>query len=448
MHPSIQARLLLLSLGAVLGVAVVTLWLAYREAEHEVAELIDAQLTQYARIMLALAHAGDDDEVEAPHIAGHRYVSHVIFQIWQRDEHDDTLLLRSPEAPRTWPDGVARAGYSHLRLAGTTWRCFAAADDEKGRYVLAAIDTHIHAELTEDIAWGNVKPYLVGLPLLGLLLVWAVRGGLAPLRRLEADLAGRSPERLDPLPEAAQTKELRPLARTMNRLFDRLGQAWDNERRFTSDAAHELRTPLAAMKAQLQVAQRAEDVEEVRGAVRKALRGTDRMTHLVSQLLALARLESGPAAAEATLVALSELLAEGLGDAKERAQALGTTLESDIEPHLRVDGNAELLAVLTRNLLDNALRYTPAGGRVRVALARVSGRVLLSVRDTGPGVAEADRDKLGQRFQRLGAQNADGVGLGLSIVRRIADLHGAELVFGVGLDGRGLGVEVVFAEAR
>jgi two-component system sensor histidine kinase QseC len=442
MRLSIQARLLLLSLGAVLGVAVITMWLAYREAEHEVEELIDAQLTQYARIMLALAHVGDDDEVEAPHISGHRYASHVIFQIWQAGEHGDTLLLRSPEAPHTWPEGVARQGYSDMRLDGTAWRCFTAEDSDKARYVLAAIDTRIQADLTEDIAWGNVKPYLIGLPLLGLLLAWAVRGGLAPLRRLEAELGGRSPERLDPLPEAAQTKELRPLAGAMNRLFDRLGKAWDNERRFTSDAAHELRTPLAAMKAQLQVAQRAEDVEEVRDAVRKALRGTDRMTHLVSQLLALARLESGPAKAPREQVALSDIVAGCLADAVEQAAKAGVALESEIEACIRVAGNTDLLAVLTRNLLDNALRYTPAGGRARLGLRGESGHVVLSVRDNGPGVAETDRDKLGQRFQRFGAQHVDGVGLGLSIVGRIADLHGAYLTFGAGLDGRGLGVEV------
>lgn len=443
MHRSIQSRLLLLSLLSVILVAMATAWMAYREAEHEVDELIDAQLVQYARIMLALAHAGDDDEVEPPHIDGHRYASQVIFQIWQVDDAEQKLLLRSPEAPSTWPAGVARTGYSQLVLDGASWRCFAASDAANGRHVLAAIDLSILDELVSDIAMGNLRPYLYGLPILALLLLWAIRSGLAPLRRMEHDLAVRSPERLDPIPEQS-TRELRPLTLTMNRLLSRLRQTLDNERRFTSDAAHELRTPLAAVKAQLQVAERTDDADQGRGAIRKALRGTDRMTHLVVQLLSLARLDSDRGAPALDRVALSELVQESLGEVMAQAEQRDHRLEQQVDPGLSVQGNADLLRVLMRNLLDNAMRYTPAGGRLRCTLEASGEQLRLCVLDNGPGVADADRQHLGERFRRFGSQRAEGAGLGLSIVRRIAALHHAELSFASGLDGAGFGVTLSF----
>jgi two-component system sensor histidine kinase QseC len=442
MRLSIQARLLGASLLSVLIVAMVTLWLAYREAGHEVEELLDGQLVQYARIMLALAHAGEDDEVEPAHIDGHRYASKVIFQIWERTGAGDRLLLRSPEAPGAWPAGVARNGFSELRLGASHWRCFAAVEPEGKHYVLAALDLAIHDELTHDIAWGNLRPYLYSLPFLALLLAWGVRNGLAPLRRLDVELAGRSPGRLDPLTEAHATRELRPLIQTMNRLFGRLTQALDNERRFTSDAAHELRTPLAAMKLQLQVAERCQDADEAGRAIGKALRGADRMSHLVAQLLALARLESGQQMALQASVGLSELVRDSIDEAEALAGRKAISLTSEIDPDLVVNCNSDLLRVLMRNLLDNAIRYGQAGGHVRIILKRQAQHALISVLDDGPGVPAADRGQLGQRFQRFGAHAVDGVGLGLSIVRRIAELHGAELQFGIGLDGHGFGVTV------
>ncbi len=447
MRPSIQARLLVLSLLSVLGVAMGTAWFAYREAVHEVDELVDAQLVQYARIMLALAHAGDDDEVDAPHVGGHRYASQVIFQIWERDRDGDKLLLRSPEAPHAWPDDVAREGYSNMRLGDSSWRCFAATDNEGGRYTLAAMDLRIQDELVRGIAMGNVRPYLYGLPILALLLVWAIRSGLAPLRRLDADLAGSSPERLDPIAEDQATHELLPLIQTMNRLFLRVTHVLDNERRFTSDAAHELRTPLAAIKAQLQVAERTPDASESRGAVRKAMRGADRMTHLVTQLLSLARLEGKQPPPAMFPVSLTDLAEEAAGEAAVQAGQQRIAFECALGSGLSTVGNPDLLRVMLRNVLDNALRYTPTGGRVRFTLEDKAQRIHMAILDSGPGVAPENRQKLGERFQRFGSHAVEGVGLGLSIVRRIADLHAANLVFSAGLDGAGMGVTVIFQPA-
>jgi two-component system sensor histidine kinase QseC len=220
--------------------------------------------------------------------------------------------------------------------------------------------------------------------------------------------------------------------------------AMDKERRFTSDAAHELRTPIAALRAQLQVAERTPNPEERQAAIAKALSGTGRMTHLVAQLLALARLEAETADKPDANVNLDDLLHEVVAGLAPQAESRGIQVKIDTEPNCVLAGNAELLRVLLRNLIDNAIRYVPDAGRVRAGLAREGGRVVLTVADNGPGVAVAERDMLGQRFHRFGNQAVEGVGLGLSIVRRIAELHGAELAFGEGLEGRGLGVRVRF----
>ncbi|OIO79464.1 MAG: hypothetical protein COS39_02080 [Hydrogenophilales bacterium CG03_land_8_20_14_0_80_62_28] len=446
MRLSIQARLMSLSLLSVLIVVMASGWLAFREAGHEVDELIDGQLVQYARIMLALAHSGDEDRnVELPLFMGSRSAKRMLFQIWEYDREGDKLLLHSPGMAESWPAGVARTGYSNLRLGDSTWRCLAAADEENKHYVLAALDMHVRDELSRDIALVNLKPYLYSIPVLALLLAWGIHRSLAPLRKLDADLAVRSPERLDPLADAELPHELNPLVATMNRLFSRVARTLDNERRFTSDAAHELRTPLAALRVQLQVAQRVQDEGEKQAAVAKAVRGAERMTHLVGQLLALARIDGAGESAKHLEFDLSALLEDAVREMTPIIAEKGRHLEHQIEPDLVVVGNPDLLGVLIRNLLDNGLRYSADDGRISVRLTREAGKALLRVADDGPGVAPADREKLGTRFQRFAPQSIEGVGLGLSIVRRIAELHGARLDFGPGLDGKGLGVTLQFS---
>jgi two-component system sensor histidine kinase QseC len=309
---------------------------------------------------------------------------------------------------------------------------------------LAGHDLHIHQELASQIALSNMAPYLLAVPILAVLLLLAIRRGLEPLRALASDLAERDPQRLDELPEAGLPRELRPPVRAINQLFARIRMAMDKERRFTSDAAHELRTPIAALRAQLQVAERTPDPEERQAAIAKALRGTTRMTHLVAQLLALARLEAETADKPDARVNLGELLHDVVVELAPQAASKGIQSQADIAPNCVLTGNSELLRILLRNLLDNAIRYVPEGGKVRAVLALEKGHVLLAVEDNGPGVAVGERDTIGQRFPRFGARSVEGVGLGLSIVRRIAELHGAELAFGDGLDGMGFGVRVRF----
>ncbi len=443
MMRSIQTRLLVLTLAALFIVGASTAWFAYRRSVHEVDELMDAQLVQYARILLALAHESDDDEVKPPDIEGHAYAERLIFQVWHTDDGRDRLLLRSPEAPTAWPTGAARRGYSDVHIGAQHWRVLAARDGDTS--VLAGLDTHIRDELAGDMAMGQLQPYLAAIPLLGLLFYLVIRWGLAPLRRIEAALAQRTPEELAPLAETDGTRELAPVVRAMNDLFSRVRSALDHERRFTSDAAHELRTPLAALSMQLQVAQRTGDAEERAAAIAKALRGGDRMRHLIEQLLALARLETRNQGFTAAPVALSALALDLLGDFAAEAHRADIDLGADIAPDVEIAGDESLLRILLRNLLDNALRYVPRVGRVHLSVMRTDDRACLSVEDNGPGVPSEAFATLGRRFNRLGPQVAEGVGLGLSIVHRIATLHAGRVDYGPGLDGRGLSVRICLA---
>jgi two-component system sensor histidine kinase QseC len=437
---SIQTRLLTLGLAVVLVVGAATAWLGYRRAVHEVDELMDAQLAQYARIMLALAYTSSDEEVEFPSIHGHSYQSRILFQIWEQGPGVSRLILTSPGVTHDWPTQVGRNGYSIARIGDRSWRCFAARDSKGEHLIWTGLDLHIRDELARDIAFNNIKPYALGLPILAVLLIVTIQRGLMPLHKMEKELSNRSPDRLDPLPEDDAPSELRPLRRTMNALFGRVKQALDNERRFTSDAAHELRTPLSALRVQLQVAQRAQNDDERQGAISKALLGAERMTHLVGQLLSLARLDSIAASVGHRTFDLSALTEEAIQQATPAADAKQCRISSHVDPELVVQGNPDLLAVLLRNLLDNAVRYGDYGGRIEVGLSREAKNIVLRIADNGPGVSNEDHDKLGDRFQRFSTQAVDGVGLGLSIVRRIAELHGANLGFGPGLEGKGMGI--------
>jgi signal transduction histidine kinase len=230
---------------------------------------------------------------------------------------------------------------------------------------------------------------------------------------------------------------------SLNHLFDRVRASLEGERRFTADAAHELRTPLAALRAQAQVALGAIDADERRRALEKVMAGCDRASHLVSELLTLARLEPREFRAEAQPCALGGVLEAALAEVAPAAIAKDIELGLDAPPEpVTIAGDARLLDMLFRNIVDNAVRYSPPRSRVTVRLARRGQEAVVVTNDEGPGVPQAQREMLGARFRRFGGSDAPGTGLGLSIARRIAELHRGTISFGDGEGGRGLAVTV------
>lgn len=438
---SLRLRLILLlclALGLTWAFAA---WLSHIEARREVDKLFDAQLAQSAQVLMGtVGHElhermehGDDD---VP--ALHEYEQKITFQIWR----DQTLLLRSAAAPATSLAGPT-PGYSTVNIEDQPWRVLTRHDNRHGFLIQVAEPLAARERLARHIALRMLLPSLAALPLLALTIWPAVGAGLLPLRKLKREIAQREADRLQPLQMSGVPDEVAPLAAALNELFERLQQAFESERRFTADAAHELRTPLAALKIQAQVAMRASDTAERSTALENVLHGVDRATHLVEQLLTLARVDPEHAAAYHQPVELRHLAAIVLAELAPQAHARQIELALEESLPGQVHGDSSQLAILLRNLLDNAIRYTPAGGHVTVAIAQHHGTIL-EIRDTGPGIPPAERERVLHRFYRVPGNAAEGSGLGLSIVRRIAELHRAQFELGDNEQGTGLKVTVAF----
>jgi two-component system sensor histidine kinase QseC len=272
----------------------------------------------------------------------------------------------------------------------------------------------------------QLTPWLVALPVLLVLIVGAVRHSMAPLRQLARDLEARAADERTPV-SLDLPSELRPLVRAMNRLFDRVSVAIEHERRLTADAAHELRTPLAALRVQAEVAQLAEDPVARRHALGQLTLGIDRLSRVVAQLLDLARLDALGAPARVAGIdwarVVEQAVSECLPLAEERGSQIDCVWPAGAVQVLPLAGDETLIALLLRNLTDNALRYSQPGSLVEVVLAPQEVRV----QDNGPGLPPAVLARLGERFYRPGGNDTRGSGLGLSIVRRVAGLHGLEV---------------------
>jgi two-component system sensor histidine kinase QseC len=289
----------------------------------------------------------------------------------------------------------------------------------------------------------------LALPLIALLTWWSVRRAVAPLRELDRQLAKRQPQDLSPVRLPGAPSELEPALEALNGLLERIEALMAAERRFTADAAHELRTPIAAIRTQAQVALGEGDPDARHHALLATLQGCDRAGHLVQQLLTLSRLEGGAAPAMADLD-LRGVARTVLAELAPQALRRGQSIELEADAACQVRGNEVLLAVLLRNLVDNASRYSPDGARVAVKLRAATDAVTLWVEDSGPGLAEADCQRLGERFFRVLGSEQPGSGLGWSIVRRIAAVHAAVVQLGRSADLGGLSVQLRWpaAEAR
>jgi two-component system sensor histidine kinase QseC len=370
----------------------------------------------------------------------------VAFQVF----HDGRLVLRSanaPSAPMVGADGPFRSGFKTVQIDATAWRVFAAHGAERDIQVYVGEQLSSRAAILRAVLRSMLQPMVVALPLLVLAVWWAVYQGVAPLRRLGRALAVREPQALQPVLVAGAPSEMLPMVDALNGLFGRIGALLESERRFTADAAHELRTPIAAIRAQAQVALGEADDAARRHALQATLQGCDRATRLVEQLLALSRLDAASAPATSTLD-LGALVRSVVAEVAPQALGRHQSIELDAPAPCSVHGDATLLAVLVRNLVENAVRYSPPHARVKLVLRRDAIRVLLKVDDSGPGLSEPDMHRLGERFFRVVGSGQSGSGLGWSIVRRIADLHRAAIRVDRSQTLGGLAVEVELPAVR
>jgi two-component system sensor histidine kinase QseC len=446
-RPSLKRRLLVLALAATALVWLVTVLFTWLDARHEIQEVLDAHLAQSASLLLVqLSH--DIDEIETEHAPLlHKDARKVAFQVW---EEGTRLGLHSVNAPQQ-PLGTGEQGFSERTVEGSRWRVFTSWD-ASGEYLIHVGERMaLREELATEMALGLLLPLLAALPVLGVLLWIAVGRGLKPLAGLTGEVAGRDPDNLAPLAAERAPREVLPLVEQLNRLFGRIAQSFERERRFTADAAHELRTPVAAIKAQAQVAQLASGAQARDHALQQVVAGAERASRLVEQLLTLARLDAIDRSALEPC-GLRALAAQVIAEMAPAALSRGVRLEltgapeapeAPHAPDVQAPCIPTLVEALVRNLIDNAVRHG-AGGAVRVAVAREPGYAVVSVTDQGPGIPEHERSKVLERFYRLPDAGEGGSGLGLSIVQRIAQIHGAPLALDSGESGKGLRVSVRF----
>jgi two-component system sensor histidine kinase QseC len=440
-QPSLKRHILALALSAITLVWLAAAAFTYVDARRELNEMLDAHLAQASTLLVAQAsHELEEIEIDTEHgPLPHKYSLQVAFQVWQDGSQ---LRLRSANAPAE-PLTSQESGFSDVAIDGQHWRVFSTWDNAHSMLIHVAEKTEVRDELARGIAANLLRPLWIALPLLGMLLWIAVRGGLRPLTRLTREVAQRAPDNLALLDATARPSEVTPLIERLNQLFTRIGITLENERRFTADAAHELRTPVAAIKAQAQVARGAASDDERNHALQNAIAGCDRATHLIEQLLTLARLESVKAEALEPCD-LRELAAYVMAEIAPAALDNGVQLELIDGENAVTNGLPALLKVMLRNLIDNAVRHTPTGTTVRVEVSTLQGRPYISVYDDGPGLSDEELEKISQRFYRPLGTVANGSGLGLSIVRRITELHDAQLSFSSGKTKSGLKVTITF----
>lgn len=435
---SLRQRLLVLALATVLVVWIATAAFTYFDAREEFGEILDAHLAQSAALIVVQAH--DFDGVETDHVPLlNKYARRVAFQVW---EGGRVLRLHSANAPEKPLSDIGH-GFSDRMIDGQHWRVFSTWDDSGENLIHVAELTKERDELSGAIAVNLLKPLLFSLPLLAILLWLSVTRSLRPLVRLTSEVAQREPDNLAPLDAGTAPREVAPLIDRLNKLFARIDASLQKERRFTADAAHELRTPVAGIKAQAQVARKASTDAERMRALDNAILGCDRAAHLIDQLLTLARIDTlGEEATEPCQ--LRAIAAEVIASIAPTALSQHVRLELTEGKEAAVNGNPVLLRVMLRNLIDNAVRHTPPDTSVRVEIAQAHGRTLLSVCDNGPGIPETELDKVAERFYRPLGTQASGSGLGLSIVKRIAEIHSSPLQLARNEDGNGLCVTVAF----
>ena len=450
---SLTRTLTLLVTSTVLLIALIAATWSYVESNHELEELFDAELAQSTRIVQGLVrHLADSQSLEQlaqtlretltlnlaedidpeadgdeilPAGAGHKYEKKLAFEVWTPDRIPLLDTLNADDAEGLTP------GYSWAESQGYRWRVFTLKDAATGFWIRTAQREDIREELSEELALGNVLPLLLALPFLLLAASAAIRIGLRPLLRLERPIRNMAPERIHPLDDRQAPTEVAGLVQAVNSMLKRLNQALERERRFSADAAHELRTPLAALRLNLEKA-----CDSNPQPFNTLIQSVDRMTHLVEQMLLLNRVDSG-ADFSPQFHNLSEILEQSIADVAPLA------LKKHIEPVLQDDvGDARvcchdaLINTLMRSLLANAIQYSPQHTVVETRLIPSADGYHVTVCDQGPGIAAADRERALSRFVRLDQRLGGGAGLGLAIARRIAELHGGQLTLSARPDGQ------------
>lgn len=461
MRPSIRTFLLinlLLSITLITSLSIIgNLFLEHRELQLH----LDARLTQAAFTIesftshqirpgdyLPLQKAVNREAQKIsqlldknPNFREHSDYSHIRFQIWGPNKQ---LLLQSmpaiSENLSMLPDGL-----SEYWINGQPWRVFATLNEASKNKIIVAERYDFRDLLEGRIARNSIIIMLIAYPFLGL-LIWLIVGrGLSTLKSVAYEVSHRAPTYLRPVDLRHVPVEIVPVIEELNQLLQRVHDALDREKRFAADAAHELRTPLAALKAHTQVALLAHTEEERTSALKKVLEGVDRSAHVVQQLLIMSRMSADDSFdkpmpvdfVQQAKIVISELVA----DATKKDSEIELLAKENIS---KIMGNPTAISIMMRNLIDNAIRYSPEKSVVKVGIEEVNNKIIFTVTDNGPGIPEELHERIFERFYRILGNKSSGSGLGLGIVQKIAKLHRAEIKLGKPEQGNGFKISIIF----
>jgi two-component system OmpR family sensor kinase len=415
---SIRANLVLWLVSALVLGSVILVVATYTFTHDAIGRAFDDEMRQIAYAV----HLREDWAEERPiRIARPEFVfavrayepdGRIFFETWL-----PTLRFDGPQS--------RVEGFADVDTASGTWRVFTHVTPEG--IVQVAQPTATRAGLARSLSFRMLLPVALFIPVLAVLIGWVLTRGLAPLDQTSRNVARRDATRLDPLPKEGVPRELAPLIDQINALMRRLAESLATQRRFVADAAHELRSPIAALALQAQLAERAADTDAGGAAFADLHRGIERAGRTVQQLLALARLEPGEQPEPFVAVDLAALAREVVGSHAAEAEACGIDLGADAARPALVNGAREALRSLVANLVDNALRYAPRGTDVTVAVNPTDECVELTVIDRGPGIPPSAREHVFERFRRLEGDATPGSGLGLAIVKAVVDQHGGTI---------------------
>ncbi|HEY5603021.1 MAG TPA: ATP-binding protein [Gammaproteobacteria bacterium] len=455
MNVSIRRRLLVGLLSLITVAYVFALTKNYFDTRKEIHELMDAELAQSARVLLEISSHELYEQIayEAQHKSSgvsehintqvHKYQQAIDFQIWTGEGR---LAVRSALAPTDMlidQDEV----FGDKVINGGRWRVYSVADEHNTLRVQVGQPYAERDSLSSSISIRLIASFGIILPLVAVLIFVTVGHAMAPLKSIARQIENRRFDNLQPVDTAQVPFEALPMVNALNSLFKRLQNAFDEIALFTSNAAHELRTPLAAQKVHAQVAMQAKDEKVRNEALKEVVDSIDRSTHMVAQLLTLSRLDpegSVGSSASANLCQIAEEQLSGIG-----ITALAKNIDLSLEaPHgCQIQGEPVMVGIMIRNLVENAIRYTPGGGTVTVSITKVDGHWHVIVEDSGPGIPEEEYEKVFKRFYRVAEGNHEGTGLGLALVQRIIEIHRAAIQFSKSRYG-GLKVDVRFAEPQ
>ena len=431
---SIRRRLLVALLGMLGAVWLATATWFFLDLRQEVRAVLDARLAEAAQMVQALLarqellpqrSAAASAPLDISAITRQRYQGRLACQILTIE---GLPIAISEGAPRTTLADL-ESGFADREIGGTAWRVYALTDPKLGVRILVGEPLEPRRGLIADVALGLLVPFGVLVPLTVVLVWYGLGRGLAPLQRLSRTIEERAADSLRPVADGQVPKEVAPLVSSINRLFARLAEAFERERRFTGDAAHELRTPLAALKTHVQVALATRDARARKHALVQVETAVDRATRLVEQLLVLARLDAGAEGGEQATADLEGVARSVVAELMPFAEA------REIKVRLACRGRPapapvppSVLAIAIRNLADNAVRHAHPGTEIVVAVKAMGSETRVEVSDEGPGIPETELAKVRERFYRGAGAVDEGSGLGLSIVDRIAERYGLTLL--------------------